>query len=109
MIENHRIFADFGSRNMITMTMIASVDPDEHSRIACQVSVNAETASEERYHESESGNCDPCRILVRNEWRECIPVKGQWLPIVSELRPSGACEPVVLLLKSESQGAAQAN
>jgi hypothetical protein len=63
-----------------------------------------------RHHEDNAGSsCCSWPIGARDEWRERVPVEGKRISIVSELRPAGVREPVMLFLEIEPQGAAQGN
>ena len=60
-------------------------------------------------HEDHAGSsCGSWPVGARDKWRERIPIEGKRLSIISQLRPTGVRESVVLLVENQPQGEGQA-
>jgi hypothetical protein len=60
-----------------------------------------------RHHEDNAGSSCSWLIGAHDKWRERIPVESKRLSIVFKSGSGNLCEPVVLLVEDQPQGATQ--
>jgi hypothetical protein len=58
-----------------------------------------------RHHESKAGNHHHRHVGAHDEWRKCLPVECERVSSLSKSGSRDLCEPVVLLVENDPQGA----